>query len=102
MKDSAVKDSAVKENANTNTQLLQSEMGPSLQKSMMAAYQHRLRGFSMILDSLQETVAQDQALACMVGADLQQYRMDRVHELVQEVLNSEKEQIIIHLLSKCQ
>ena len=55
---------------------------------MLSAYRTRLEGLANTLNNLQETVNKDQALSMMDKTDLARYRIDRVNELVKDVLES--------------
>ena len=55
---------------------------------MMEMYRSRLDHLADTVHNLHQIVAKDQALSLMEDSDLAQYRIDRVNELVKDILES--------------
>jgi hypothetical protein len=70
------------------------------QEQLLSLYQHRLQNLSEVLAGLHSLVASDEIASSFADPALQKYKVDRINELVAEVLNSEKEKMLIRVLEK--
>ena len=53
-----------------------------------------------IIKELHEIVKNDEIINTLKDSTMEKYRIDRVNELVADVLNSEKEKMLIRVLEK--
>ena len=71
-------------------------------ETLKTLYEERLQGLTSTVNSLHEMVGVDEAIRELQGPDMLTYKIDRVNEMVRNVLESEKEHVIMMLLKRCQ
>ncbi len=59
-------------------------------EKLLGLYQARLETLTETINSLHTIVGNDEAIKLMEGPHLLRYRIDRVNELVKDILSSEK------------
>ncbi len=65
------------------------------------AYQKRLQNLPGVISQLYSIAKNDEIVTALADPAMERYRIDRINEIVLEVLNSEKEKMLIKVLEKC-